>query len=556
MKKLLLPIMLLLLSPLLWAASPKPGTNPTHDGSLRPGIEIVGTDDGVRRSSALAKASGSTKGNKKILVILARFKDNDFMATHDKVYYLDLLQGSGASMKDYYQKQSRGKLNLSFQVLGPYTTKNNFKYYGENDNTFYENDQRPGTLVQEMLEKVEESGDADADLDNCGVIIIHSGMGEEEDTTLYPDYIWSHKSSLTERKKYAEKYNIAVEKSIKTVTIGTKTFDTYMIVPEYDRWANGGIIKTEATIGVFCHEFGHILGLKDAYDGSYATAGVGQWSLMGSGEWGTMGYEGVAPGSDPAPFMAWELVELGWITENNITPAAGSDKYYTFNEMNSQSSVYRVDLGNNQYLTLEGKAKNLTGSGMAVYESGLLISQIHDGIIAKYSANNTINSSRYRPHGSMVVEAVASNYKANGLGNLWRGGSNTYRITTTALFRSSTLTSVGPVEYSDSDLAFLPIFINTIIGSGIVISMVAALYTGRRRLCLAIAAAVTTVCISMSCVIESGGGGGGGTYDKGPNTNYYTSIDNVHSKTGNSGITIYDIQCDEYGNGSFRIKKD
>ena len=237
------------------------------------------------------------------------------------------------------------------------------------------------------------------------------------------------------------------------------------------------------------------------------------------------------------------------INNNDLTEVMMKGEIVGTKKMNIKGQVRNMDVYRIPIDKLYYNDKNdRIATWISKYES-------ENGIIAKYSANNTINSSRYRPHGSMVVEAVASNYKANGLGNLWRGGSNTYRITTTALFRSSTLTSVGPVEYSDSDLAFLPIFINTIIGSGIVISMVAALYTGRRRLCLAIAAAVTTVCISMSCVIESGGGGGG-TYDKGPNTNYYTSIDNFHSKTGNSGITIYDIQCDEYGNGSFRIKKD
>ena len=560
MKKLLTLVLLMLLAPQIWGVSAKPGSGLVHDGSLMPTWDDMGASDGVRRSSAMSKASVNPIGDKKILVILTSFNDYSFNThyaessqVHDQAYYRSLLQsGDGLTVKKYYKQQSREKLNLSFQVIGPYMVNRSYQYYGETDAAG--DNKRPGKLVYDVLNLA--SGDIDADLDTCTVIIIHAGPGGEEGRRVGSNFIWSHKSSISERRDYAIKYNIDGEKSIEPVTIGDNTFDNYIIVPEFSLWGN----IAESTIGVYCHELGHIFGLLDAYDQTYATAGVGQWSLMGGGEWGTMGDKGVAPGSDPAPFMAWELVKLGWVTEENITPALGSDKRYTFSEINSQSKVYRVNLGGDQYLTLEGKKKNLSGEGLAVYESGLLISQIHNGIIDTYGPKNKMNYSGYRPHGSMVVEAKAANYMTNGLGNLWRSGAvNANRTTTTALFRSGTLTSLGPENNSgDTDLAFLPLFITTVIGSGFAISMVAALYAGRRRLCFIIAALVTATCISMSCVIESGsgGGGGGGAYDKGPNTNYYTSISNVHSKTGYSGITIYNIQCDENGNGSFYIKKE
>ena len=561
----LIPLLLLLISPLLWAASPKPGSGHTHDGSIRSDMEEMGlysSSDGVRRTSAMAKSAVSTTGSKKILVILAEFKDYKFNKTdtpaehslpHNKEYYEKLLQeDSWLTVKKYYDQQSRGNLSLSFQVLGPYETDYNYIYYGKNDNSLQENDMRPGTLVQEMMEKA--IGSAHADLDNCAVFIIHSGPGEEEDSKNFSNFIWSHRSSLTRQnnKKY---YPYEDDLSPVEIVPGKPKFDDYIIVPEYTIWNVAGSPPPEATIGVICHEFGHILGLPDAYDTSSATAGVGQWSLMGGGEWGSMGTCGVAPGEDPTPFMAWELAKLGWITEKDITPKSGTGNYYEFDNMNESDEVYRVNLGNDQHLTLEGMAKNLTGSGMAVYETGLLITQIHEGIIDNYISKNRINDTNYRPHGSMVVEAVASNYKANGLGNLWKGSSNVNRITTTALFRGDTLTYVGPVESSSAELPFMPLFFSTIIGSGVAISILLLWYYGRKKLCFAIACAAFAACFSISCSI-SGGGGGGGTYDTGPNTNYYTSMTEVHSKTGNSGITIYNIKCNEDGSGSFSIKKE
>jgi M6 family metalloprotease-like protein len=60
-------------------------------------------------------------------------------------------------------------------------------------------------------------------------------------------------------------------------------------------------------IGVFAHEFGHVLGLPDLYDTSYQSAGVGEWCLMGGGSWG-------GNGSKPTQLSCWCLARLGWMT--------------------------------------------------------------------------------------------------------------------------------------------------------------------------------------------------------------------------------------------------
>ena len=135
------------------------------------------------------------------------------------------------------------------------------------------------------------------------------------------------------------------------------------------------------------------------------------------------------------------------------------------------------------------------------------------------------------------------------------GSETKYRFTTTALFRSDTLTSVGPNgRESSAEIPFLPLFISTVAGSGVIISIMLVWHYGRRKLCLAIACAAALACFCLSC--DTGGGSSGTSYDTGPNTSYYTDISNVHSKTGNSGITIYDIQVDEDGAGSFKVRKD
>ena len=548
-----------------------PGSGLTHDGSLR--WEPAASDsDGslpLRAPSAerASKSSSvSTTGAKNILVILAQFPEKTrtviidgvpqvitykklfFKDSHNVAYYENLLGDytqtpANLTMAEYYKKMSRGKLGLQFQVLGPYTANYDYAFYGVND--FAGNDTYPFILVYEMLEKARKSGEVAGNIDNCTVIVVHAGPGEENGGVT-TDYIWSHSDTLSKHDKYVD-----------TVTINGKVFDRYTLEPEYVISGN----RTEASIGVFCHEFGHALGLPDAYDTSPAasTAGVGQWSLMAGGSWGSKGDNsaGAMAGADPSPLMAWELVKLGWMEEENITPAPGKSANYTFDNINNASKIYRINLNEDQYLTLEGKKEDSTGTDMYVMETGLLITQLHQTVLDKYGGStNAINYGSYRVHGAMVVEAVASNYKYNGLGDLWRGSGDAYRITTQALFRRDTLTSVGPSGETDTaSLPFLPLFFSTIIGSGVAITILLVWYYGRKKLCIAIACAACAACISMSCVIESSGSGGGGTYDTGPNTNYYLYINNVHSKTGNSGITIYNIKCNSDGSGSFSVKR-
>ena len=548
MKKLIFPILFLFAVSLLYAMPPMPGSGLTHDGSIFEDDELysysartLSLNRSSGSSSAKSSALAGTTGSKTILVILAGFSDYGFNSgsassaqTHNVAYYTNLLQGaSGLTMKKYYHDQSRGLLDLSFKVVGgpSYTSANGYAYYGANEDGRRGNDILPGHLVYEMLKIASTDPElAGVDLDNCTVIIVHAGPGEEVGG-VSPDWIWSHRSSLSERKS-KEAGTLPV---IDPVTVQGKVFDDYLIVPEYNAWH--GIY--EATIGVFCHEFGHVLGLPDAYDTTGATSGVGQWSLMGGGSWGSVGRAGVPPGSDPAPFMGWELILLGWIDEAQIATAPGTSSH-SFTDINSADKVYTVKLADDQFLVLEGRAKNMSGSGLCSLEKGLLITQLHMGILRDYWPRNKINDTSYRPHAAMVVEAKAANYKTNGLGNLWQADSTNNRFTTTALFRSDTLTSISPSGTAAA-------------ASGFLLGALAAWYRGRKKLCAILAVIALAAVISTGCSISSSGGG---TYDSGPNTNYYTSTSNVHSKTGDSGITIYDIKVNEDGSGSFTVKKE
>ena len=78
-------------------------------------------------------------------------------------------------------------------------------------------------------------------------------------------------------------------------------------------WAYNYTINPEdGDVGVFCHEFGHDLGLPDQYDYSSATgdASSGFWTIMASGSW--LGREwGI--GTKPAAMNVWDKSALGFV---------------------------------------------------------------------------------------------------------------------------------------------------------------------------------------------------------------------------------------------------
>lgn len=83
-------------------------------------------------------------------------------------------------------------------------------------------------------------------------------------------------------------------------------------------WAyNYTIDPEDGDVGVFCHEFGHDLGLPDEYDYSSATgdATSGFWTIMASGSW--LGRQwGI--GTDPAAMNVWDKSSLGFVQPKEV----------------------------------------------------------------------------------------------------------------------------------------------------------------------------------------------------------------------------------------------
>jgi M6 family metalloprotease-like protein len=314
----------------------------------------------------------------------------------DTSVYSRILNGSTLSVRKYYQDMSRNNLNLTFDIYGPVTVSKSWDYYGENDSvTGY--DLRPRELVSEALRLLVSKYpsvdfkiyDNDNDTFIDAVIIIHQGPGEEVKTFI-KSLIWSHQWEL----------------SSPVSTGDGVSFKVYTIQPEYTH--NPG----DSSMGVFAHEFGHVLGLPDLYDTENATDGVGIWSLMSAGAW--MGPAGASDGTTPAPLLAWERFKLGgtdWVT---ITTVSADSSNISIDDIEaSPGAVFKVslDAGTDQYLLIEGKVQS-SSAGWYVPGTGILISHIHGNVISNYSSTNKVNAGLTRVHGVNIIEA-------DGAGDLW-----------------------------------------------------------------------------------------------------------------------------------------
>lgn len=206
---------------------------------------------GERGQAAASEPAFATvsAGRMNVAVLLISFPDRK--PTQTPADFEDLLFGDHptiatgpGSMKDYYQEVSYGKLVLSSGpsgVSGWYTAAHIHDYYGD------QNGYGPSEeLATEAIKAAAAAGfdfsryDADGDGVVDAIMVVHQGDMAED--TGNETNIWSHESWLD-------------------LKVGAMKTGSYVLVPESQA------SRAIAGIGVFAHEFGHMLGLPDLYGG-------------------------------------------------------------------------------------------------------------------------------------------------------------------------------------------------------------------------------------------------------------------------------------------------
>jgi immune inhibitor A len=292
-------------------------------------------------------------GSKRLLTILVRFADNDSSVAGS--YFDSLLFGhTPQTVWDYYDEISYGTLSVDAPDLpseiGWRTAPQNYSYYVNGSygtGSYPHNSQK---LVEDLIALIDADVDfSQFDGDNNGsvdgIVVIHAGTGAERSGSA--DDMWSHMWSIWPPQ-----------------TRDGKTIRTYSVQPEF--WAAPG----DMTIGVFCHELGHLLfGLPDLYDYDDDSHGLGLWSLMASGSWGGPLYEG----NYPTHPDAWSRIQMGLVTPTTVATAVDNQAIPAIENTATAFKLW-TDGGpmGDEYFLAENRQKTgydayLPGSGLCIY---------------------------------------------------------------------------------------------------------------------------------------------------------------------------------------------
>lgn len=315
------------------------------------GVNSGMADDGDGRASF----DKSVTQNFRVLVILVDFPNKLSSAgwvastpeMFDSLLFSEGLNSTG-SMTEFYYENSYGNFTMLGDVVGWYTVSQNYDYYTNFCDSSHGFGPYPNN-AQRLVEEAVDLADPDVDFslyDNDGngyvdgIFVVHAGTGYEESGN--DCEIHSHQWTIAARffdGVYVRSYSIEPEES--PVSQG--------LVP----------------IGVFCHEFGHVLGVPDLYDNDYSSRGVGRWALMGSGNYNNYS-------RSPAHFIVWSKARLGWLTPINI---ASNQTDVEFPAIEWNPVGYRLWTNGaigNQYFIMENRQKmgfdvGLPGSGILIW---------------------------------------------------------------------------------------------------------------------------------------------------------------------------------------------
>ncbi len=287
------------------------------------------------------------RGEKRSLVLLVQFSDIAFTVENVVNYFTTLLNGRAA---DYFNANFRGRCSFSFDVSDIITLSGTAGHYG--DRTPYLNDANVAGMVVEACRNASENGVdfSKYDLDSDGVVdnvaIIFAGLNEAESGESYA--IWPHKGDISDKNVFCNGVKIA----------------SYTCSSEY---SGSSAEYYPASIGSFCHEFAHTLGLVDMYDVNGEEEGLsdglfGLLSIMDEGNY-------LNKGKTPPYFNAIERQMLGIAGVTDLV----ADGEYELSPIYSADTLYRIPTNNEgEYFLLEcrdgsGWDEYIGGCGLVIY---------------------------------------------------------------------------------------------------------------------------------------------------------------------------------------------
>lgn len=373
------------------------------------------TSDGLGQKGKMSMGSVPSIGEFTIPVVMVQFSDLKFKSTttvakmnryYNEEGYHDE-SGCVGSVRDYFKASSGGQFVPTFEVVGIVTLDKGYAYYGTNDSDGSDQhlDELPGhviskaisTLGADFSKYVVQAGDENHTTGVPLLAMFYAGKGEatESQTNANSKYMWPCEWDDVEDAQGGN-YN------------GVH-FNSFFIGNEL--YTGGSSLMG---MGVFCHEFGHALGLPDFYVTDYSYENddpFGMWSIMDTG-----GYEGDSYA--PMGYNAYEKSYMGWLELKEIGTA--EEVVLQSPQGKAENSAYIIRNSTNETFIFENRQPGTFYP--SEYGSGVLVTRI------AYNYNqwksNTLNNTQKKKRACVLTANGAKMSFSAENANLY-GGSKT-----------------------------------------------------------------------------------------------------------------------------------
>ncbi len=247
------------------------------------------------------------------LTILVQFQDVKFTTPNPVQAFGNLLNqegyshnGATGSAADYFKYNSNGRFDPKFDVVGPVTVSEPISFYDMAGANRYQ-------MIEEAVALVDDEVDFSLYADNGTIRDIFIFFAGEANMT---SPLWPHSHRLD--------HSIILD--------GVILYE-YACSSEFEVYSSSEM----SNIGVFCHEFGHVIGLPDFYDVDSNLNGMsvatGRYLLMDTGPYNN-------GGRTPPSMTAIERMLMGWLTpkeldanrEYTIAPVSEDDAYVIYTD--------------------------------------------------------------------------------------------------------------------------------------------------------------------------------------------------------------------------------
>jgi M6 family metalloprotease-like protein len=368
----------------------------------------------ARRIAERKKVGGALNLAPRGLIILVSFSDKAFSTpletinemingdNYSRSYTSSSSMGkitinASGSARKYFQDQSWGQYNPTFDVVGPVTLEKQVSYYGKDmvyqGQTYEGYDEHADEMISEACKLANSQFNVDFtqyDNDNDGyvdfVYVIYAGYGQADGGNA--NTIWPHNSTLI-----YEGQGIVCK-------VDGKQVNNYACSNEINYSS-----KQYNGIGTFCHEFSHVLGLPDLYitEGSASHKTMGDWDILDSGPYNN-------DGNTPPAYSAYERFYCGWVTPR-VLKDPEEVTLHLLNDTKEALLISKTDVHNlvgndpdpTEFYLLENRKKE--GWDQYIPGAGMLLTHI------RYSAKTWENNSVNNTKSSMGVDIVEADGK-------------------------------------------------------------------------------------------------------------------------------------------------